>query len=162
MDKAPGIKALDKSVDFYGDRVLKLYGAVERYWKKVITTAENGTKLNGLNQVTKEGLRLPTQEEKDILDMINNEVDLFAYDYDNVPVALDAYNKNLVGQAFKPFLKYPYKFAKHVTTMMEGAVDRTLPWQTRLSYIMTLATMVSAYAFYRNKKQSEQETPEVP
>lgn len=163
-DKAPGagLTKLDKGVDFYGDRVLKLYGAVERYWKKVIVTAEHGQKLSRLNTVGPEGLELPNEMEKEILDMINNEVDFFAYDYDNVPNALENFNRNPVGGAIKPFLKYPYKYAKQITGMMEAAVDQTLPWYDRMAKIMALGTMVSAYAYYREKKRSEQTTPEVP
>ena len=163
-DKAPGagMTALDKGVDFYGDRVLKLYGAVERYWKKVIVTAEHGEKLSRLNTVGPRGLELPNEMEKEILDMINNEVDFFAYDYDNVPNFLENFNKNPLGGAFKPFLKYPYKYAKHITSMMEAAVDQTLPWYDRASKIMALGTMVAVYTYYREKKRDEQTTPEVP
>jgi len=163
-ENAPGagVASLDKGVDYYGDRALKLYGVVERYWKKVIVTAEKGDKLSRLNTVGPRGLELPNEAEKEILDMINNEVDFFAYDYDNVPNFLENFNKNPVGGAFKPFMKYPYKYVKHITSMMEAAVDQTLPWYDRVAKLMTLGTMVSAYAYYRNQKRSEQKTPEVP
>lgn len=160
-ERTPGIKMLDKSVDFYGDKVLKTYGMVERYWKKVIVSAEGGSKLDRL-KMGKRGLELPTEEEKQIIARINKEVDLYAYDYDNIPVQLEEWSRSPLGSGVTPFLKYPYKAAKHVTKMAEKVFDRSLPYQERVSGLLTLGTMASLYAYYRSEKREEQQTPEVP
>ena len=159
--KAPGIEVLDKSVDAYADKALKIYGMVERYWKKVIATSENVGDLKSLNMVTKEGLKLPDAEEKAIIDEINSEVDLFAYDYDNVPTWLQNYQQHPLAQAVKPFAKYPYKYTKQVSTLIESAFDQTLPWQERIAKIMALGTLIALYAYVREKQKEKQTTPEV-
>jgi hypothetical protein len=161
-EKAPGLKALDKSVDAYADKALKIYGSVERYWKKVIATTENVSDLKNLNVITKEGLKLPSEQEQEILDFINSEVDLFAYDYDNVPNWLQNYQQNPGWQAIKPFAKYPYKYTKQVTEMIGAAFDGTKPWQERLAKILALGTLISLYAFIRKERQKKSKTPLVP
>lgn len=161
-EKAPGLKTLDKSVDAYADKALKIYGTVERYWKKVISTAENVGDVASLNKVTKEGLRLPTEDEKEILDYINSEVDLFAYDYDNVPNWLQNYQQSAGWQAIKPFAKYPYKYTKQITEMIGAAFDGTLPWQERVAKVLAIGTLIAIYAYIRNERQKKSETPSVP
>jgi len=164
IENAPGINVtkLDKGVDFYGDRVLKLYGAVERYWKRVIVLAEGGGDLKNLSQVTKRGLKELSQEEKDILARINKEVDLYAYDYDNVPVWLEQWSKGKLGSAVFPFAKYPYKMTKHFAQLTGRVFDRTLPWQERVSGLLTLSTLMGSYAYFRENQKEKQESPEVP
>lgn len=164
IENAPGINVtkLDKGVDFYGDRVLKLYGAVERYWKRVIVLAEGGGDLKNLSNVTKRGLKELSQEEKDILARINKEVDLYAYDYDNVPVWLEQWSKGKLGSAVFPFAKYPYKMTKHFAQLTGRVFDRTLPWQERVSGLLALSTLMGSYAYFRENQKEKQESPEVP
>jgi len=161
-EKAPGLKVLEKSVDAYADKALKIYGSVERYWKKVIATTEKVSDLKNLNMVTKEGLKLPTDMENEILDYVNSEIDLFAYDYDNVPNWLQNYQKNPGWQSIKPFAKYPYKYSKQVTEMIGAAFDGTLPWQERVAKILALSTLIAIYAYIRNERQKKSKTPTVP
>ncbi len=160
-DSSPGIKKLDDSVDYYADKALALYGFVERYWKKVIATSENAGDLEKLNTIGKDGLKLPDAEEKAMLDAINEEIDLFAYDYENVPVWMQNYQQNPFLQAVKPFAKYPYKYSKHVTEMITSVFDQTLPWQERAAKIMALGTLVALYAYIREERRKKQTTPEV-
>jgi len=158
---AKGINKAETFVDKYGDTVLKTYGMVERYWKKVIMLSEGGSKLDRL-KMGKNGLELPTQEERDIIARINEKVDLYAYDYDNVPIQLDEWSRNPFGSAVTPFLKYPYKNIKHVLRMVENVFDRSLPFNERVSGILFLGTLVSIYAYNRSQRREEQKTPEVP
>jgi len=160
-ERTPGLKALDKGVDAYADKALKLYDLVERYWKKVIATSENAGDLKRLRELGPEGLKLPTVEEKALLDEINTEIDLFAYDYDNVPVWMEKYQQSALAQSVKPFAKYPYKYAKHLTEMIGQVFDRTIPWQERLAKIMALGTIVALYAKTRENRKELQQTPEV-
>lgn len=161
QEKSPGIKALDTNIDAYADRALKVYGLVERYWKKVIAISENVGELEKLNQLDASGLRLPTDDEKAMLDEINEEIDLFAYDYENVPMWLENHQQSALGQSVKPFLKYPYKYAKQITEMVGAAFDRTLPWEERLAKVLALGTMIAIYAWLRERRKKEQKTPEV-
>lgn len=158
--KTPGTSAT-KAVDFYGDHALKFYGTVERYWKKVIALSEDAGKLGSLNKMDKNGLRLPTEEEKALLDEINKEIDLFAYDYDNVPTWLESHQQSTLGQAIKPFAKYPYKFTKQVTEMIHQAFDGTLPWQERAAKVLALSTVIGLYAAHSERRKHQQKTPEV-
>lgn len=158
--KTPGL--LDKSVDKYADKTLKIYGAVERYWKKVIATAENAGDLKKLENLSINGFKNLTDDERRLLSEINNEVDLFAYDYDNVPMWMENYQQSAVMQTFKPFLKYPYKYSKHVSNLIGSVFDQTLPWQERLAKILAITTMMSAYAYVRSKRKAKQKTEQVP
>ena len=151
---------IDESIQSYGNKALKLYGAVERFWKKTILTAENVNDLRKLGKMTKEGLELPTKEERQMIAEINKEVDLFAYDYDNVPMWLQAHQKSVTGQIIKPFMKYPYKYAKHILNMAGEIFDRTVPLHRRLAKLLTLTTMAALYAMYSRKRKEKQETPE--
>ena len=151
---------LSKAVDAYADKTLKLYGAVERYWKKVILLSENVSTLDRLKQVTKEGLAIPTNEERQLLVELNNAVDLYAYNYNNVPGQLEEFNRHPLGSAIKPFLKYPYKYAKQVLNIIGSIFDRTLSWRERLAALLSITTLVSVYAMLRNKQKEKQLTPE--
>lgn len=160
-DKHKGIEILDKSVDAYADKALKVYGLVERYWKKVIMNSEGVQDLSHLNMITKEGLKLPTKEEQELIAAINEQVDLFGLDYDNVPVQLAQYKRGVLGQALKPFAVFPYKITKMYMTLIEAAFDGTKSWQDRLSSIMALGTMVGIAAWIIEERRKKQKTPVV-
>lgn len=159
-EKTPGI--LDKSVDLYADKTLKVYGVVERYWKKVIAVSENAGDLKRLEETSVEGFAVPTEIEKQLLDEINKEVDLFAYDYDNTPMWLENFNSSALGQTFKPFLKYPYKYSKQIANMIGSTFDRSMPWQERMAKLLSVGTIIAMYAYIRDRRKEEQKTEEVP
>ncbi len=148
-----------QAVDHYANAALKLFSTYERYWKKVILTAENVQDLNRLMHMTPEGLKLPTKEEREMIAAMNSEVDLYAYDYDNVPLWLEQHQKSVLGQAIKPFAKWPYKYMKQVSDMIGSAFDQSQPWQDRVAKILALSTMVATYAAYSNSRKKEQRTP---
>lgn len=150
----------DKAIDKFADANLKLFGTYERYWKKVISTAENVKDLKSLNEVGKDGLRLPTKEEEALIANINKEADLYAYDYDNVPMWLANMKKNPVMVGFKPFATYPYKYAKQISGMIGAAFDRNRSWQERLAKILALSTLVALYSAYSLDRKKKQQTPE--
>ncbi len=152
---------ISESIDTYGNKALVLFGAVERYWKKVIMTADGVADLKSLNEMTPEGLRVPTKEEAEMIAAINESVDLYAYDYDNVPQWLEQHQKSVVGQAIKPFAKYPYKYAKQILNMVGEAFDQSKPWQDRVAKLLSLATIVSAYAMFSDDRKKKQKTPVV-
>ena len=147
-------------IDEYGNKALKLFSLYERYWKKVILTADNVSDIASLTEMTPEGLRLPTEEERELIRQLNEDVDLYSYDYDNVPAWLEAHQKSAIGQAIKPFAKYPYKYAKQVLNMVESVFDGTLPWQDRVAKILALTTMAAAYAMFSDERKKKQKTPE--
>lgn len=150
---------ISQSIDTYGNNALKMFSIVERYWKKVIMTADGVADLRSLNEMTPEGLRIPTKEESEMIAAINESVDLYGYDYDNAPVWLEQHQKSVLGQAIKPFAKYPYKYAKQILRMVGDAFDQSLPWQDRVAKILALTTIVSAYAAYSANRRRKQKTP---
>ena len=154
----PGI--VGQKIDKYADTVLKLYGGVERYWKKVISLSENVRDLNKLGKMTREGLSTPTTEERRILEDINEAVDLYAYNYNNIPTWLQEYNRGTVGKAIKPFATYPYKYMKQITTDVGMVFDRTLPWQFRVAKLLSLTTMVGFLSYMMSQQKKKQETPQ--
>lgn len=154
------ISKADKALDAFADKNLKLFGSIERYWKKVIMTGENVKDVKSLEQMTTEGLRLPTEEERKMIAKINSEVDLFAYDYDNIPLWLTKMKRNPIGVGIKPFATYPYKYAKQITGMVGSAFDQSLPWQDRVSRILALSTLMAIYAMYSDNRKKKQQTPE--
>ena len=151
---------LDDTIDAYADKALKFYGAIERYWKKVIALSENVSDLNQLNEIDVNGLKPPTQEEADIIAQINEQVDLYAYDYDNIPFWLQKMRTNVVGQYIKPFSTYPYKYFKMASNLATSVFDQTLPWQERTAKLLSLTTIMSVYAAISKMRKDEQETPE--
>lgn len=163
--KTPGVsianKKLDKAVDVYGDKALKLFSTVERYWKKVIAKAEGADKLGHLGVFGKDGFDVPTQMEKDLLDMINSEVDMWALDYENVPTALEEWNKNPFTSAIKPFMKYPYKIFKTYSAMVTKAFDKTLTYQERTAAVLTVGTILYLINIAMKSREDEEETPAV-
>jgi hypothetical protein len=87
-------------------------------------------------------------------------VDLYAYDYDNVPVWLREWSKSPAGQAIKPFAVWPYKYSKQVLRMAGDVFDRTIPWQDRVAKLMALTTLVALYGLFGWKRREEQVTPQ--
>lgn len=148
------------AVDAYADKTLKLFSFMERYWKKVISLSEDARTLEGLNKMTPEGLKLPTDMERDLLAQIEQATDIYAYNYDNIPLALEQWRKNVGLNAVKPFLIYPYKNLKQVYGMISKAFDRTLPWQDRVASLMALTMIVAMYAYLSQKRKEVQQTPE--
>lgn len=151
---------LSKGIAKYGNATLKLFSTYERYWKKVISLSEGARDLKQLENMSLEGLRLPTAEERQKIIDINQQVDLYGYDYDNVPVWLEQHQRSVFGQLIKPFAKYPYKYAKHITGMAGAVFDRTIPWQERLAKLLALTTLVALYAAYSAERKKKQQTPE--
>jgi hypothetical protein len=163
--KSPGMKLnnknLDKAVDVYGDKALKLFGMVERYWKKVIAKSEGADQLGHLGIFGKDGFDIPTEMENAMLDLINSEVDMWGLDYDNVPSAIDDFNKGAFTSAIKPFVKYPYKIFKTFSAMLTRPLDRTLSPQERMAAALTLGTMMVILSMAMKSRDDEEETPEV-
>ena len=150
---------ISAAIDTYGNNALKMFGLVERYWKKVIMTADGVADLKSLDQMTPEGLKIPTKEEQEMIAAINESVDLYGYDYDNVAAWLEAHQKSVLGQAIKPFAKYPYKYTKQVLRMVGDAFDQSIPWQDRVAKILALTTIVAAYAQFSDDRKKKQKTP---
>lgn len=150
----------NKTLDAYGDKALKLFSTYERYWKKVISLSEDSMYLSNLGKVGKRGLRLPTDEERRILESVNDAVDLYAFDYDNIPLWLSKMKRNPLGSAVKPFATYPYKYAKHITNMAGAVFDRSLPMEDRLSKLMALTTIMALYGAFSYDRKKKQQTPD--
>jgi hypothetical protein len=155
----PGKGKVEKSIDEFGNKALYLFGLVETYFKKLIVLSESkGVDLKRLGTVTKEGLPEVTNLEKEIIARINNGVDLYGYDYENIPDQLRKWRMSPVGGLVKPFVVWPYKAMKHFTGLAGAAFDGTLPIEERISKLMALALIVSLYGAYSATKRNKQQT----
>lgn len=63
-------------------------------------------------------------------------VDMYAYNYDNVPVWLSNISKNPVGKLIFPFKRYMYKYFSMVADHTLGVFDMNQPWQDRVSKLL--------------------------
>ena len=152
MDKGFGETTLQK----VGDIGLAPMGAVESYWKKAIALSENVGKID--NQSLSKSMLELSKVEKEMIADINQVIDLYAYDYDNVPMWIQNWGKK-GGGLVKPFIKYPYKYAKMVTNLASGAFDQTLPVQERVAKMMTLSTLMAIALGTMAWGDEEKETP---
>lgn len=146
----------DRGLDAYGNKVLKVFSLVETYWKKTIAVSESG-KLSPAN-----ARRISDRLHKDEQDMVahlNEAIDTYAFDYDNKPLWLSKFDRN-GGKLAKPFLTYPYKLAKFYTSFAAAGFDKTLPWQTRVSKVLTITTIVAMIAYMYQKREDEEQTPQ--
>ena len=99
-----------------------------------------------------------SSEEEAMLGAVNEIVDLYAYDYDNVPMWLATWSRK--GGLIKPFMKYPYKYMKLITNHASAITDKSLPPQERVAKLLTLTTMVAAVLALDAWRDKEKETPE--
>jgi len=116
------------------DTLMIPYRNIERFFKKAILNAEK----------RKSGQADPLNDPE-LIKSINDVVDLFAYDYQNIPFWLLSLNRSQYGGLVKPFMTYPYKYAKMLTSMMGGAFDKNLPPKDRLAKVLAFATIVLVY-----------------
>lgn len=150
------VTKLDKGLDAYGNKMLKLFGLVDTYWKKVIAASEGG-KMSA-SEARSYHKRL-SKEEKDLVAKINETVDFYGFDYDNKPLWLQKFDRH-GGSIVKPFMTYPYKLTKFYTAHAAAAFDRTKPWQERTAKLLTITTIVAAIAMAYDDLEEKMETPE--
>lgn len=146
----------EKMIDKAGNVLLTPFSTVESYWKKVIMLSENAQKL-GKKELEKEMVEF-SKEEEAMIASINEAVDLYAFDYDNVPNWLESWGRK-GGGLIKPFMKYPYKYSKLITNLASGAFDRTLPANERAAKLLTLTTMMAISMALMGWRDEEKETP---
>jgi hypothetical protein len=137
---------LDKSID----ALLAPYKTIERYFKKAIVNAE----------VRQSGQADPF-EDPEFLKAVNDVVDLYAYDYQNVPFWLQQLKQHPAGGLTKPFMTYPYKYAKMLASMMGGAFDKNLSRNDRLAKLLAIGTIMALYALYKRSRQDPQKVGSV-
>jgi hypothetical protein len=147
---------LDQGLDAYGNKMLAVFSLVDIYWKKVIALSE-GSKLSPATnrRITK---RLQ-KDEREIVARLNEAIDTYAFDYDNKPLWLEKFDRK-GGKILKPFMTYPYKLAKFYTGHVAAGFDRTLPWQQRVSKVLTVATIVAFISMLYDDREERQNTPQ--
>lgn len=111
------------------------FGMVENFFKRALTI---GTRELQARRIADEMLAAGTIDQGDVdrvvmqlfdsptFEMRGAEElvrDAFAYNYNNIPLALKRMNKSAIGKALIPFPIYGYKFARHVGRYA-GAVSR--------------------------------------
>jgi hypothetical protein len=151
-----GDSSIDRGLDQYGNKMLKVFSLVETYWKKTIAISE-GSKLSGAtNRRIVDRLN---KDEQAIVAALNEAIDTYAFDYDNKPLWLEKFDAH-GGKLVKPFMTYPYKLGKFYTGHVAAAFDKTLPWEQRASKILTITTIVAFIAMAYNDREKKQKTPE--
>jgi hypothetical protein len=136
-----GTKGQFSLVDASLDKLLTPYKNIERFFKKAIVNAE----------ARKSGFEDPFNDPEFIMSL-NQVVDLFAYDYSNIPFWLEQLKRHPAGAGVKPFLTYPYKYAKMLSSMIGGTFDKNLPMKDRVAKTMALGTILMAYGIYKKSK----------
>lgn len=111
------------------------FGFVENYFKRALTLATRELEAQRIakdmvaagtitkdqaRRVARELFYAPTFEMRASEEMVR---DAFAYNYNNIPLALKKMNRTAIGKALIPFPIYGYKFARHVGRYA-GAVGR--------------------------------------
>jgi hypothetical protein len=111
------------------------FGMVENYFKRALTLAtreleaqriakemlEAGTiTRDQLKRVMSELFHAPTFEMRASEELVR---DAFAYNYNNIPLALKKMNRGAIGKSLIPFPIYGYKFSRHVGRYT-GAIGR--------------------------------------
>jgi hypothetical protein len=155
MANMTGDDRFDRSLDAYGDKMLKAMGLVETYWKKTIALSEGSKLSDATNRRITERLH---KDELKMVAALNEAIDAYAFDYDNRPLWLTQFERR-GGKFVKPFMTYPYKYTKFITGMAAAGFDRSLPWQTRVSKVLTLTTVVAAIAMMYDDREEKQTTP---
>lgn len=143
-------------IDKAGNIGLTPFSAVESYWKKAILISEQGHKMPR-KQLETEMIKLSAAEEA-MIAQVNEAVDLYAFDYDNVPMWLESWS--MKGGLIKPFAKYPYKYGKMITNLATGAFDQTLSPAERAAKLLTLSTLMALSLALMAWRDDDHETPE--
>lgn len=152
MTKGKAENIIDKA----GNVGLTPFSAVESYWKKAILISEQGHKMPR-KQLETEMITLSAAEEA-MIAQVNEAVDLYAFDYDNVPMWLESWS--MKGGLIKPFAKYPYKYGKMITNLATGAFDQTLSPAERAAKLLTLSTLMALSLALMAWRDDDHETPE--
>lgn len=149
-------ETVDGKLDKYGNLMLRGFGMVETYWKRVIALSE------GAN-ISKEKLGRELREldklEKAMIAEVNKAVDLYAYDYDNTPLWMAKFDRK-GGKLAKPFITYPYKYTKMLVHHAAAPFDHSLTWQERTSKGLALGTIMFLVAAMMDDRDEKKKTPE--
>lgn len=145
----------DAAIEKMGNVLLKPFGAVENYWKVAITIAEGGKAIKK-GQLGKTMPELQRAEIK-MMAAINEAVDNWALDYDNVNPHLETFNAR--GKLIKPFVKYPYKYTKRVAAMASAPFDTGKSIQERTVATLTFSTLMAMFLALEAWRDDDRETP---
>lgn len=146
---------MNKNIDRYGNNVLKLFGAVETYWKRTIALSEG----SNLSDAQKRSVFKRLQaDEKKLIAELNKPIDLFALDYDNVPFWLANFDRG-GGKLVKPFMKYPYKYTKMITNHVAAPFDKSLDPRERAAKAFALGTIVALIMAWYDEQEKKSNIP---
>lgn len=155
IDDYAGQGKIDQGIEQYGNKMLAAFSIVETYWKKTIALSEGGKLSSATNRRITDRLR---EDEVKMVEALNEAIDTYAFDYDNKPLWMSQFDRR-GGKIVKPFMTYPYKYTKFVTSFAAAGFDRTLPWEQRTAKILTLATIVAAIAALYHDREDDMKTP---
>lgn len=121
-----------------------LYQAIEGIFKNAMTYSEMD-RAGG-----REMLRDPR-----IIKEINDAIDLYAFDYDNIPLWLTDWRRDPVKSSIKPFITYGYKYHKMLSQMIGRAFEPGISWQERVARLGTIAVItvgVGGFKYMMNQR----------
>lgn len=119
--------------DPFWEKVSLPHRKIEEFFKKAIINMES-RKATGVDL-----------DDPEFLAAVNQVIDVYAFDYQNVMPWMTKARKNGWLQIAKPFVTYPYKYTKMLTYLAGSAFDPRLPMETRVARSMSLALHVGAW-----------------
>lgn len=149
-------ETVDGKLDKYGNLMLRAFGMVENYWKRVIALSEGANM--GKEKLGRE-LRELDRMEKAMIAEINKATGLYGLDYDDTPLWMARFDRK-GGKLVKPFITYPYKYTKMLAHHAVAPFDHSLTWQERTSKGLALGTIMFLVAAYMDDRDEKKKTPE--
>ena len=126
------------------DAGMKPFAAVENFWKRAIAQSE--LRQRGAHKMTAEQI----VNNRQLLHEVNRAVDTWAFNYAEVPKAIEAVRKH--AGLIIPFPVYFYKIGRMYGRYVAGLNPAVkLSWQDRAARVMTLATMMAPVLYLASK-----------
>lgn len=154
------MRILHDKFDNGANVVMAPFQFFESYWKKVIARASGASGLSELTKLTKNWLPPLSENDKAIMEMIEQASDLYGFNYNNVPNWMHEISTNPIGKLVLPFKRYLYKYTKMITRHLFSIANRNMAWEDRLAMFLGLATFLWVIATIINTNDDDKETPE--
>jgi hypothetical protein len=159
---------LDQALGLGLNLALKPFGMVDNYWKRAIYLSELETwARREARQMVKAG-KAPAGRVGELAEelatgafrerpglhkeIMQGPVDIFAYDYDNIPIGLQKFRESTLGAATVPFPVYPYKYGRMLGRQLSAFNPYSeLPLRERIARGGSLIGSVAGGEYLRRK-----------
>lgn len=147
---------IHQKADYVAAGIMKPMQAVETFYKKIIANSEWWANFSDFNKLTTEWLKKFDFNDKAVIDEIHRQVDLYAYDYNNVPDSINGISDSWVWRLMFPFMKYRYKYLDMMFQHTFAWLDSSLPWREKVARTAALWTAIGI--IYEAKQYMLQQT----